>query len=140
MGKIINIESVRDTVLYKELKNKSDDKTDAFITALPIICDEASDRIKLLPKYFKEYTLHDKTHFLRVTELMGKVLGSQIENLNSLEIGLLILSAFFHDQGMLITDQEFEKLEEFEERSCVCFLLLLFSLLFIFSVKHMYES
>ena len=61
MSKVIDIESVRDTRLYKELEKASDDKAKAMIASLPDICEEASDRIKILPKYFQEYHLWFKS-------------------------------------------------------------------------------
>lgn len=110
MSPVINIESVKDTILYKTLEERNNPDTKAFVTNIITLCEEASDRAKLIPNFFSEYTLHDKTHFIRVTELMAYVLGPSLEKLNDLEIGLLILSAFFHDQGMLISEREYNEL------------------------------
>lgn len=114
MSKVLDIESVKETALYKELVNRNNEDTKAFVATLPTLCDEASSRATQIPKFFSEYTLHDKTHFLRVTELMSYVLGDNLKELNDIEIGLLILSAFYHDQGMLIEDSEYKALEENE--------------------------
>jgi len=114
MSKVINIESVKDTTLYKELEGRNNADTKAFVANILTLCEEAADRAKQIPKFFSEYTLHDKTHFIRVTELMAYVLGSTLKVLNDIEIGLLILSAFYHDQGMLIGDTEYKLLEENE--------------------------
>jgi len=114
MSKVINIESVKDTTLYKELEKRNNADTKAFVGNILTLCDEASDRAKQIPKFFSEYTLHDKTHFIRVTELMAYVLGNSLKELNDIEIGLLILSAFYHDQGMLIDENEYKSLDENE--------------------------
>lgn len=114
MSKVINIESVKDTTLYKELIERKNSDTEAFVRNIISLCEEASDRAKQIPQFFSEYTLHDKTHFLRVTELMSYVLGSTLKKLNDIEIGLLILSAFYHDQGMLIDETEYNSLESNE--------------------------
>lgn len=111
MSKVINIESVKDTILYKELLKRDNADTKAFVGNIVSLCEEASDRAKQIPQFFSEYTLHDKTHFLRVAELMSYVLGDTLKELNDIEIGLLILSAFYHDQGMLIEEKEYNSLE-----------------------------
>ncbi len=114
MSKILNIESLKDTTLYKELKKKKNVDSKPFLTNIISLCEEASDRAKQIPVFFSEYTLHDKTHFLRVTELMALVLGKTLQKLNEIEIGLLILSAFYHDQGMFIDEDEYKSLEKNE--------------------------
>ncbi|MDA3614327.1 HD domain-containing protein [Polluticaenibacter yanchengensis] len=111
MSKVINIESVKDTILYKELLKRNNVHTKAFVGNIVSLCEEASDRAKQIPQFFSEYTLHDKTHFLRVAELMSYVLGDTLKELNDIEIGLLILSAFYHDQGMLIEEKEYNSLD-----------------------------
>ncbi len=59
-----------------------------------------------------EYTLHDQAHLLRVTELMARVLSpSGVDGLNPVETALLILAAFFHDQGMVLEPDEREALQ-----------------------------
>ena len=71
-------------------------------------CKIATDRMKLMPAVHGEFTLHDDTHLLRVTELMAKVLPDLVleKVLNPVEITLLILAAHFHDVGMIPDDDE----------------------------------
>ena len=102
MSKVLNMTCLQETTLYKTLIRRKNSNTKAFIHNLPQLCEEASDRAKLIPIFFSEYTLHDQSHFLRVTELMALILGKTVKQLNDIEIGILILSAYFHDQGMLI--------------------------------------
>lgn len=108
---VIQIESVKDTTLYKNLLEQDDPQLNALVNSIPDICEISTDRIKLLPKYLGEYTLHDKTHFIRVTELMSYVLQDQLQELNGLEKILLVLSAFYHDIGMMIDSDELNELE-----------------------------
>lgn len=115
MAKTIGIESVKDTALYQELVKRGDKSLTAFVANIPELCEEATDRAKIIPRFFHEYTLHDKTHFIRVAELMARIVGDTIHYLNNIEIGLLILSAFFHDQGMMIDSDEYLQLEKDED-------------------------
>lgn len=114
MGKVISLKRLSDTTLYKELLSRETLDNKSIIANLPDLCQEASDRIKILPKYFPEYTLHDEAHFLRVTEIMSMILGSQLKQLNDLEIWMLIMSAFYHDQGMVLEGNEVNNLDSDE--------------------------
>ncbi|UYP48555.1 hypothetical protein NEF87_004840 [Candidatus Lokiarchaeum ossiferum] len=64
-------------------------------------------RSKLIRDTFPHFTLHDENHLIKVIYIMGILLEDHILNeLNPIEIYLLILSALFHDQGMVVEDQE----------------------------------
>lgn len=105
MSKVIQIDKIEDTSLWKQLNKKN--KT--LAGNLVGICNEAADRMKAMSAYAPQYTLHDETHLLRTTELMSYVLGGT--KLNTVELALLILSAFFHDQGMVLTQKEYETIQ-----------------------------
>lgn len=109
-GKSISAKKIEDTELWRLLQNSEDGPVKPLITQLPVLCQEASDRMKVMPSTSPLYTLHDETHLLRVTELMALVLGKTKNVLNSVELCLLILSAHFHDQGMVIEDVEYQEL------------------------------
>ncbi|MGE0415113.1 MAG: hypothetical protein AB7Q64_24150 [Verrucomicrobiales bacterium] len=66
--------------------------------------------MKLMATYAPQYTLHDETHLLRVVDLMGHILGDDADNLDGIELVLLILSAYFHDQGMIPTREGYEEM------------------------------
>jgi hypothetical protein len=51
-------------------------------------------------------TLHNSLHAQNVALLMAQLLGPQVEQLSSLEAALLVLSAYFHDIGMVFTEEE----------------------------------
>jgi hypothetical protein len=117
MSEVLGISSLRDTRLWKRLntgfaKTKSAAVAKTLATNLPSICAEASTRMKACPRFFAEFTLHDETHLLRVTELMAFILGDALNTLNPVELTLLILAAHFHDIGMVIDDSELQALEK----------------------------
>ncbi|MGO9586109.1 MAG: HD domain-containing protein [Limisphaerales bacterium] len=73
--------------------------------------------MKLMPALHPEFTLHDDTHLLRVTELMARVMPERVleEILNPVEIALLILAAHFHDVGMVPDAEKAEQIRKREE-------------------------
>src|SRR5882762_1395579 len=77
------------------------------------ICAEAGQRMKSFPALHPQYTLHDEVHLYRVVELMGRILPSSVVQgvLNPVEIALLILCAYFHDQGMVLNPEELGAME-----------------------------
>ena len=127
MSSVMDLKCIEDTVLWKRLNsgfnaNTEDSKVaNVLATHLKEICQYAADRMKNIPSLCPEYTLHDETHLLRVTELMAKVIPKEVlEKLNPIELGLLILSAYYHDQGMILSKEEIESLSndpEFEKFS-----------------------
>lgn len=115
MTKNIQITTVKETSLWKALFKKKTDDAHVLSGNILSLCDDAIDRMKAMYIYAPEYTLHDDRHLLRTTELMGIILGpSGIKQLNEVEISLLILSAFFHDQGMVPSKEEMANLRQNE--------------------------
>jgi hypothetical protein len=113
---LLALNNVEDTSLWKRLKNdfqgNDKDVAETLANSLKSICEEAYDRMKRFPSLHPEYTLHDEVHCLRVTELMYKILPeSVISRLNPVETALLILSAHFHDQGMVLESGEIDALK-----------------------------
>lgn len=66
----------------------------------------ACEQLKAVRDTFDNYTLHDETHVLNVLDAMAGLLGDQVENLTAGESELLILSAAFHDLGMVYSEQD----------------------------------
>jgi hypothetical protein len=64
---------------------------------------------------FPTYTLHDRTHAVNVAHLMGRLVGPLQDRLTALEAALLLLSAFWHDIGMVYTEEERETVTQTEE-------------------------
>jgi len=115
MTRVAQITNVQETTLWQILFARNG--TDALTLSANVLslCDEAIDRMKAAPAYSPQFTLHDDRHLLRTTELMGLVLGSGVERLNVIELTLLILSAFFHDQGMVLSEKELSSLNVNED-------------------------
>src|SRR5258706_571521 len=79
------------------------------------ICFESAQRLKIFPAIHGQFTLHDETHTLRVVQLMASVGRAVIDRLNAIEIALLILSAYMHDQGMVVEAGELERIRLSDE-------------------------
>ncbi|MDT4328452.1 HD domain-containing protein [Methylomonas sp. MED-D] len=109
-SKVINIKRIEETTLWKKLQSLNDKNSKSLIEIIPTICEDAADRMKAMPTASPQYTLHDESHFLRVVEIMAMVLGETVDELNSIELCLLILTAYYHDQGMVMTEVEYRKL------------------------------
>ncbi len=113
MAAALGVRTLQETKLWQKLQARiavEGELAKSLSANLPQICDEASNRAKRFAGLHPQYTLHDETHFLRVTQLMGYLIPDTV-TLNSLELALLILAAFFHDQGMVLEDAEFTALD-----------------------------
>jgi len=112
MSRVIMSKGLKDTTLWKMLdtafEKTADEQVSRFLaTNLLVICEEASDRMKSTISFHRQFTLHDETHLLRVTELMAKIMPEEtLNDLNPIEVSLLILAAYFHDQGMVLDSKE----------------------------------
>ncbi|WP_343746425.1 hypothetical protein [Chitinophaga sp.] len=72
-------------------------------------CAPLLDRIY---KAFPTYTLHNIQHQVNILRIMGEILGDDLQHLSSLEAALLILATFYHDIGMVFTEEELKKIKE----------------------------
>lgn len=117
MSQVIPVHNpLRDTKLWKRLNEGFKETANEPISEIMApnllqICDEASTRMKGMAFFHPQYTLHDEKHLLRVVEIMSKIIPEDVlDIMNSIEISLLILSAYFHDQGMILEGEEYDKL------------------------------
>ena len=115
MTRIVQVTKVEETRLWRILSERDGKDAHHLSANVSSLCDEAIDRMKAMYVYAPQYTLHDDRHLLRTTELMALVLGSEVEHLNVIELALLILTAFFHDQGMVLSEEEFLSLNADED-------------------------
>jgi hypothetical protein len=112
---VLNVTNLESTSLYSRLKQLSaDGDNPALAGNVRDLCREGADRLKIFPAAHRQFTLHDEVHSLRVVVLMAGVLGAVLDKLNDIEIALLILAAFFHDQGMIAEAEELGLLRESE--------------------------
>jgi hypothetical protein len=114
---ILDLRSVKETSLWQRLKGgfagaEGDLAVNIAMNLVSICDDELSARMKAIPTLMPQYTLHDEVHALRVTELMWLVMPERVRlTVNPVEIALLILAAFAHDQGMAIEPSDLDSLK-----------------------------
>jgi HD superfamily phosphodiesterase len=112
---VLQLTTIKDTSLWNLLNEGFSGAEEELAKRIALylidICQTAYDRMKGFASLHPEYTLHDAVHCLRVTELMYRIIPSTtISHLNPVEIALLILSAHFHDQGMVLGKEEIKAL------------------------------
>ena len=57
---------------------------------------------------FPKYTLHNRLHQQNIIRLMGELLDRKLNELSGLESAMLILSAIYHDIGMVFSTTELD--------------------------------
>lgn len=92
----------RNSPLWTRL-SEADTQQQANVHAL---VDYAEPLLDLIRDTFPTYTLHNHTHAENVIGLMEDLLGERIKDVRPLEAAILILSAYFHDIGMVYSDDE----------------------------------
>lgn len=71
-----------------------------------------------IPKTFSNYTIHDIGHSIRVVGYMDTLIRNRIEQFSALHLMLIVCVGLLHDTGMVVSDDEIEKLyHEFEVRN-----------------------
>lgn len=109
---------MRNICIVKELERRSK-KVSGIKTLIGKIEEIARDASVLLDRVvdtFQEYTLHEKTHSLKVLKIMDRIIPKQtLGQMNELELTILILSAFLHDIGMVVARREKKEILESEE-------------------------
>jgi hypothetical protein len=74
--------------------------------------------LTLVRDTFPTYTLHNERHSENVVKVMEKLLGDKSGQLGALEAALLLLAAYFHDIGMVYSEEELSEIprqQEFKE-------------------------
>jgi hypothetical protein len=64
---------------------------------------------------FPTYTLHNREHIYNVIRIMGDLLAERVDQLSGLEAMILILSAIYHDYGMVYSEDERAKITGYED-------------------------
>ncbi|QEM12589.1 hypothetical protein [Mucilaginibacter rubeus] len=103
--------------LWKEFRKKTEhDSANREMVFRHV--DAALPLLERIIVAFPKYTLHNARHQFNIIKIIGELLGDYINKLNSLEIAMLILSAVYHDIGMVYQPQELEEITrepEFQE-------------------------
>jgi len=76
------------------------------------LIEDASAILDRVIETFPTYTLHNSTHAENVVKLMADLLGDRVKDLSPLEAALLMMSAFYHDIGMVFREEERNRLTE----------------------------
>jgi hypothetical protein len=64
---------------------------------------------------FPTYTLHNRAHISNVVRIMGDLLAGAISALRGMEAMILILSAIYHDYGMVYSPEERQKIASYDD-------------------------
>ena len=120
MSFVLPLNTLTDTTLWKHLNagyanSKQEDLAVELTTKVKSACENAAERIKQFPYFHPQFTLHDERHLVRVAELMALILGDDAKSLNAIEIALLLLSAYYHDQGMVPEIDEWKRIQDSSE-------------------------
>ena len=71
-----------------------------------------------IPKTFSNYTIHDIEHSVRVVGYMDNLIKNRVEQFSTLHLMLIVCVGLIHDIGMVVSDNEVEKLyHEFKARN-----------------------
>ena len=71
-----------------------------------------------IPKTFSNYTIHDINHSIRVIGYMNDFVKDHLDKYSCLHIAFMIYVGLLHDTGMVVSDEEKEKLYcVFEEKN-----------------------
>jgi len=109
---------VTETELFKTLRKQ--EKSDGFeaseiSSTVNNSIAESYPILQQVVRSFPLYTLHDPEHGFRVAENIFQLIPKRtLSHLNSIELSILIYSAYFHDIGMASSQEEFYKWIESE--------------------------
>lgn len=104
---------LKDSQLFKTLQKKESEENCANVLSTKVIniVSVVSPLLERVPENMPEFTLHDPNHSSKVVEIMGKIIPHKtLQNLNSIELTLLILSGYLHDIGMTCSKDEKEEI------------------------------
>jgi molecular chaperone HtpG len=98
--------------LLKKKEEKEDIGT-VLSTTVVNVSKQVEPILGRIPVLFKEYTLHDISHSDNVIKNMGNFIPKEVkDNLNALEVYLLLLSAYLHDVGMAVKEEEITEIKK----------------------------
>ena len=104
----------QETVLWKNFKKNKPDYVN--VQDIEKLCNDAIYLLKFVNVTFPNYTLHDETHSVKVMEIMGDLI-EDLNELTPLENMILILSAFYHDIGLVCKREDYQNIIESEKFS-----------------------
>lgn len=102
------VDSIEKTILYQELKLRGEEK---FTIKIDDTYKKCKEILSAVNNVFKDYTMHNEVHSLNTMEYMSSLI-TDIKKINSLDIVLCIYAALFHDIGMVVYNDEINKIKE----------------------------
>lgn len=66
--------------------------------------------LNVISSIFPHYSLHESSHSLSIISEIEKILGANIEHLSFIDAWLLLEASYWHDVGMIITNEEKQKI------------------------------
>ncbi|GEM_PF-900887 len=101
---------MRDTEFYCERKlEKLNPGYSRIVKSVAVVLFNALEKYKL---FFPDFTDHTVLHSLHVLEFCNVIIGDCADELNEDELFILIMSAYLHDCGMGITEDNYKELYE----------------------------
>ena len=95
--------SFRETKIYRELDRRKTDNSQKYIGALISICSDMGEFLQYIKCFFSEYPDHGLQHSTRIIYYISEILtDDEMQGMSDTEIFCLIMSALFHDSGMVI--------------------------------------
>jgi hypothetical protein len=76
------------------------------------LVDYAKQLLERVVETLPTYTLHNQQHAENILARMEDLLGENAQNLTALEAAILILAAYYHDIGMVFTEDERSHLQD----------------------------
>ena len=98
---------VKETKLYKVLEGRGQDE---LLQKIDSIASWINLMYPQINRVFYNYTVHGMPHSINVMEYMYELIDD-IDKMNDLDIVLCIYSALLHDIGMIVFDDEIEKIK-----------------------------
>ena len=93
---------IQDTKLYRELSIRKSDNAKTYIGILLPVINDMESFLQYIKKIFPHYPDHGLQHSFRIIRYISEILNEEeIKELSETEIFILILSALFHDAGMV---------------------------------------
>ena len=94
---------ITETKIYKHLKEK--DNT-FYCANINNVVAYAQSFLSRIPAMFSNYTNHDIGHSARVADYMVALLPQPLDKYNDTELVIMLYSAIFHDNGMVVSETE----------------------------------
>lgn len=93
--------------LYQLLINRNNNVAQGLAGTLILIEPEVAKTLEYIKIQFPGFTEHGMQHSLRIIEYIYNIMSEELkQNISDIEIFCFIMSAFFHDMGMTLTDIE----------------------------------